>query len=224
MKFADKLAQLRYDQKLSQEQVAEKLSVSRQSVAKWESGQSWPDIPNLIALSQLLGKSIDFLLKDDDSACHPTLQATPPSYQSVIAFLLRAKKQTYAGKGAEIEPFRPKAHDLCYREEDYLYWDSYLGGEKFAGEEALWYQNTPFWAMNYWGKVTHPTFSGDFLKQALLAVPEELPFRGPPIYKAGDYTYHCLVSGDFEAFHGREEIYWKETLVYYALFHGGSVE
>lgn len=57
--------------------------------------------------------------------------------EQLIDFLLRAKRATYAGKGAETPAFRPGAHDLLYREEDLLYYDTYLGGDLFAGEEAV---------------------------------------------------------------------------------------
>ena len=49
----------------------------------------------------------------------------------VIGFLIRAKKATYAGKGAESASSRPKSHDLMYREGGLTYIDTYLGGERF---------------------------------------------------------------------------------------------
>ena len=70
---------------------------------------------------------------------------------TIINFLLKAKKSTYAAKGAEVESSRPKSHDLKYQEDQLLYIDSYLGGENFAGEEAVWIKETPVWAMNYYG-------------------------------------------------------------------------
>ena len=62
--------------------------------------------------------------------------------KQIISFLIRAKQATYAGKGAETVSSRVKSHDLVYREEDYVYYDTYLGGDKFAGEEALWISDT----------------------------------------------------------------------------------
>ena len=56
----------------------------------------------------------------------------------VIEFLMRAKRATYAGKGAETVPSRPESHDLEYREGELRYIDTYLGGAQFAGEEAVW--------------------------------------------------------------------------------------
>ena len=95
--------------------------------------------------------------------------------KKIVDFLIRAKRATYAGKGAETASSRIKSHDLVYRENDLMYYDTYLGGEKFAGEEALWIADVPYWSMNYVGRVTGSPFSGDFLKEALLHVPEDAP-------------------------------------------------
>ena len=65
MIFADKLINLRKKALLSQEELADKLGVSRQSVSKWEGAQSIPDINKIIEMSQLFGVSTDYLLKDD---------------------------------------------------------------------------------------------------------------------------------------------------------------
>ena len=142
----------------------------------------------------------------------------------LVEFLIRAKKATYAGKGAETISSREKSHDLTYRDGDYMYYDTYLGSVRFAGEEALWIKNTPFWSMNYIGRVIGSPFSGDFLKEALLRVPEDKPFRGPETYSYGDYTYHCKTEGTFEWFHGKETICYKGSQIYECIFHGGLVE
>lgn len=65
MNLADKIISLRKQQGWSQEELAEKLDVSRQSVSKWEGGQSTPDISKIIALSDLFCVSTDYLLKQD---------------------------------------------------------------------------------------------------------------------------------------------------------------
>lgn len=59
---ANRLAELRRDHGLSQEELAEKLGVSRQAVSKWERAESSPDTDNLIALAQLYGVTLDVLL------------------------------------------------------------------------------------------------------------------------------------------------------------------
>jgi hypothetical protein len=144
--------------------------------------------------------------------------------KKVIEFLIRAKKATYAGKGNESESSRPNSHDLEYSEKDLLYIDTYLGGAKFSGEEALWRDSIPFWSMNYIGRVLRNEFDGDFLKEALLNVPEDKPYRGPFEYQSNAYKYSCSVDGTFEWFKGYEKISYDNMLVYECHFHGGLIE
>ena len=143
--------------------------------------------------------------------------------KSIISFLIRAKRATYAGKGAETASSRIGSHDLVYREDNLLYYDTYLGGDMFAGEEALWISDVPYWSMNYIGRVTGSPFSGDFLKEALLHVPEDMPYRGPEKYVNGDYTYSCSAEGSFDWFQGRETISCRGKLIYECIYHGGLI-
>ena len=66
MALSDKLYMLRKKSGLSQEQLAEQLSVSRQAISKWESGQSVPESEKLVAISNYFKVSLDYLLKDDN--------------------------------------------------------------------------------------------------------------------------------------------------------------
>lgn len=66
MILAEKIMSLRKQNGWSQEELAEQLDVSRQSVSKWESGTSIPDIEKIIKMSQLFYVSTDYLLKDRD--------------------------------------------------------------------------------------------------------------------------------------------------------------
>ena len=65
MILADKIIDLRKKNGWSQEELAEKLGVSRQSISKWEGAQSVPDMNRIIALSEIFGVSTDYLLKDE---------------------------------------------------------------------------------------------------------------------------------------------------------------
>ncbi|MNI89041.1 hypothetical protein D3C73_1463930 [compost metagenome] len=78
--------------------------------------------------------------------------------------------------------------------------------------------------MNYAGRVTADGFSGDFLKEALLHVPGDRPFRGPERYSDGHFTYTCTVDGDFGWFSGVEEIRAAGIKVYECMFHGGWIK
>ena len=64
MEFSEKLTDLRKKAGLSQEQLADRLGVTRQSVSKWESGAAMPELVKLIALSELFGVSVDYLVKE----------------------------------------------------------------------------------------------------------------------------------------------------------------
>ena len=59
---ANKLAKLREGLKLSQEELAEKINVSRQTVSKWERAEASPDMENLLSLSRLYNIDIDYML------------------------------------------------------------------------------------------------------------------------------------------------------------------
>ena len=67
MTLAEKLNEARRQSGLSQEQLAEKLSVSRSAIAKWESGKGMPDVENLKATAKLLNVSVDYLLNDGEA-------------------------------------------------------------------------------------------------------------------------------------------------------------
>ena len=65
MKLSDKIIRLRKSNGLSQENLAEKMNVSRQAISRWESGIAMPDANNILQLSKLFGVTTDYLLNDD---------------------------------------------------------------------------------------------------------------------------------------------------------------
>ena len=111
--------------------------------------------------------------------------------------------------------------NFTYSNGSYTYHDTYVGGEQFVGEEAIWYEGKSQYAMNYAGRVLDQKFSGDFLKEALRQADKKMPFRGPEYYQSGQYIYKCNVVGDFCWFQGYEEIYCDNEKVYECYFHGG---
>ncbi|UYZ33512.1 DUF5680 domain-containing protein [Clostridium beijerinckii] len=226
MSFQEQLQTLRKAKGLSQEKLAEFLGISRQSVAKWEVGQSYPDIARLIALSEFFKVSIDKLVNDYEENCRLSIEENKVNNinKNIIDFLCRAKRSTYAGNGAECKSSRPNSHDLEYVEGNLKYIDTYLGGERFSGEEGLWKDDIPFWSMNYTGRVLDERFSGSFLKEVLSLVTKDNPYRGPIIYENGQYKYHCIINGEFQWFQGHEEIYFDNIKVYECYFHGGSIK
>ena len=65
MILADKIIRLRKKNGWSQEELANKMSVSRQAVSKWEGAQTIPDLEKILQLSTLFGVTTDYLLKDE---------------------------------------------------------------------------------------------------------------------------------------------------------------
>ncbi len=76
MILADKISDLRKKNGWSQEDLAEMLGVSRQSISKWESAQSTPDMNRVLKMSEVFGVSTDYLLKDEMEPAEAALQAS----------------------------------------------------------------------------------------------------------------------------------------------------
>lgn len=93
MNFADKIISLRKQQGWSQEDLSEQLDVSRQSVSKWESGASVPDLDKILKLSHLFGVSTDYLLKDELESPEPA--DTLPSPAETLPSLGAEEADTY---------------------------------------------------------------------------------------------------------------------------------
>ena len=70
MTFADKLQSLRKSKKLSQEDLAEKCGVTRQSVSKWETGSGYPETEKLLIFCDVLKVNLDYLLRDISDTPH----------------------------------------------------------------------------------------------------------------------------------------------------------
>ena len=82
MALSEKLYTLRKKSGLSQEQLAEQLSVSRQAISKWESGQSVPESDKLIVISNYFKVSLDYLLKEESEQTTAETPATDGSMQT----------------------------------------------------------------------------------------------------------------------------------------------
>ena len=92
MTFGEKLKEARKNAGLSQEELSERIGVSRAAVAKWESGYGLPDIDNLKAISGLLDVSIDYLL-DDGTKLDLSVTREPIDLSSASGFIARAKEK-----------------------------------------------------------------------------------------------------------------------------------
>ena len=81
MKFHEKLFSLRKQLGMTQNDLAEKLNVSRQAVSRWEMGTAIPDVDNLVAMSELFGVSLDYLMKDEVQAAQQTVKSEPGEHR-----------------------------------------------------------------------------------------------------------------------------------------------
>ena len=65
MKLSDKILKFRKQSGMSQEELAQKLNVSRQTISRWEIGSAQPDASNLLQLSKLFRVTADYLINED---------------------------------------------------------------------------------------------------------------------------------------------------------------
>ncbi len=85
MTFGEKLQSLRKSKGMSQEQLAEQITVSRQAISKWELGESNPDLDNIIQISNIFNVTTDYLLKDEQQESSTSKIITQGNKNSVKA-------------------------------------------------------------------------------------------------------------------------------------------
>lgn len=151
-------------------------------------------------------------------------------------FLVSAKLNTYAnGKSARVEASRQGSKDYHFEEQygdkKYVYHDTYFGGKKFIGEEVVYIDSKPVFAMNYYGVVLDDEKSemvfNDVLRPSLMKVGEDkrvLPLRGPSEFEVGNFVYKFETIGTLENFTGEEKIFEGDKIVYKLYCHGGLIE
>lgn len=133
--------------------------------------------------------------------------------ERIIAFLLRAKRAGCAEESGE----------FCYQEGTLSYRDSKLGVTPFAGQQVVYEEAAPCWAMNTLGRVTGEGFDAAFLGRALRQATIELPYRGPRRYDEDGMSYWMNVEGDAQWFYGYEQVLVDGQAVYECAFHGGTI-
>jgi hypothetical protein len=144
-------------------------------------------------------------------------------------FIVRAKAATYVGNGVKSLSHRPGSHDLEFHDGPFAYLDSYLGGSDFIGEEVVYYNNQPVWAMNYYGRVLGSNSitaaeAGQVIKESLSRMYQEGRFLGGFEHTTVHGIYHDGNLGDFTSFTGREWIAQDGVTVYELHYHGGLIK
>ena len=120
MIFSEKLQLLRKNKGFTQEEFAERLNVSRQAVAKWESGQAYPDISNLIQISNMMNVTVDYLVRDQECSVQPVSHKNT-DIDELIDFRLESNRNTYAGFMNETDSTRFDSHDFRYEKDNFVY-------------------------------------------------------------------------------------------------------
>ena len=148
-------------------------------------------------------------------------------------FLVDAKRRTYAGLDDDATvaaPLLTGSKQLEYRAPPYAYRDIYFGMGFFVGQETVSRDDRVIWSMSYSGGTLAAITDRDtllaiykFLRQALLAVRLEQPFRGPPLFEQPDMIYRNEVEGGLDRFHGVETIARHGGPVLYELRYSGGL-
>lgn len=148
--------------------------------------------------------------------------------EKLAEFIVNANQNTYAAGGKEVKTSIEGFKELRFKKGDYEYIDLYTGFYTFPGISIIKYKNKPVWTMSYVGgmkpeehKRAKETYS--FLKEALMRVTEEYPFRGPELFKKKTFKYSCKVRGNLEYFTGKEIIKQDNKEIYRVDFIGGLV-
>lgn len=100
MILADKIIDLRKKNGWSQEELAEKLGVSRQAVSKWESAQAIPDLGRVLAMADLFSVTTDYLLRDENEAPTPRRWKTAHRTAAFAASAWRKRTPSSSSAGS----------------------------------------------------------------------------------------------------------------------------
>ena len=146
----------------------------------------------------------------------------------LLDFIVLAKAATYVGDGQHTASCRPGSHDLQFSDGDFAYLDSYFGGRDFIGEEVVYFQGKPVWAMNYYGRILRadlitPAQAGQVIKASLSKMYAEGRFLGGFEYLHEGFTYTDANQGDMPSFRGRESISFAGETAYELFYHGGLI-
>jgi hypothetical protein len=144
-------------------------------------------------------------------------------------FLIGTKKAGYgAGNPKTWIKEKDDSTTISFKSGDLRMHDNYFGGEPYGGRDVVFYKEKPVWMMVYYGLVI-PSEKDlekiyDFLKMALRQQPEDLPLRGPKLFKNGEFTYKNMVKGNLEDYIGEEVIFKNGVQIYKANYAGGLVD
>ncbi|MEK7171173.1 MAG: DUF5680 domain-containing protein [Patescibacteria group bacterium] len=146
--------------------------------------------------------------------------------EDICEFLVEANRHGYGNILVKETDESDGSHTITYQNGDWLFNDNFFGGDPFGGREVISYQAKPVWIMVYFGFATKTSLQKEiytFLKKALLAFPEDMPYRGPKKLIENEWEYHNKAVGEFANFSGEESISHKGVVIYKAKYQGGLV-
>ncbi len=154
---------------------------------------------------------------------------TDLSLDQLQDFIVLAKAATYVGGGDKSLSRRPGSHDLEFHQGAFAYLDSYFGGADFIGQEVVYFEGRPVWAMNYYGRILEPaliaaTETGQIIQESLSALYQQGRFLGGLEHTTDKGIYTDTNEGDVASFTGREWITRGDVKVYELVYHGGLIE
>jgi Domain of unknown function (DUF5680) len=159
------------------------------------------------------------------SVCNKLLNMT----LELIEFIVRAKANTWNKSGQASLSYRPGSRDLQYHEANLSYLDSYFGNTNFLGQEVVWQDGPPIWAMNYHGQILQPDLYDGARAGATSQVGRGRvytlnTFLGDYEFALEHSVFRMTTTGESSSFSGKE---WHEIngiVVYTFDFHGGAIQ
>ncbi len=154
---------------------------------------------------------------------------TDLSLEQLNRFIVQAKAATYVGKGPRSLAYRPGSHDIQFHQAPFAYLDSYFGGTDFIGQEVVYFEGSPVWAMNYYGRILEPARitaaeGGQIIQESLSALYKEGRFLGGFQHVTALGTYVDTSEGAVDSFTGKEWITRDGIRVYELVYHGGLIK
>lgn len=113
MSMGSKVAQARKQANLTQEQLAERLGVTRQAVSRWESDTAFPETDKIVRMAQILNVSCDYLLRDGETEKAGAAPAGPVTRLLRDAAGRRVKLSLYEGENDIFAESGMSGYDWC---------------------------------------------------------------------------------------------------------------
>jgi len=152
--------------------------------------------------------------------------------QELKKFVFEAKQAGFAPGNLGIKE-SDGSKTIIFEKNDWKHHSNYFGGDPYSGREIVLFKGKPIWIMLYYGWVI---LNGHYistrkiyncLREALLAIPEDGPYRGPRTFyqtETKNLIYTNSWMGEISCFSGKEAVYLNDQAVYIATYLGGMID